>query len=178
MTGSHVVSLLSKKYAKLAGEYELADRMTEDAVGLSAIIAATEQSDRRKKELMEQLEAIEVVIWMYDPEWNPAAIRPASKRVHHKLGALSRAAYAILRAAKVGLTTREIAKLAMERLGLDLTDQREIRRVENAVNNALSGREGRAVRKVSYDPIRWEAIEREKALPRTIRSVRKAKPSR
>lgn len=71
MTGSHVVSLLSKKYAKLLGEHEFAERLTEDAIGLDAIIEATNRCDERKREIDEKLAAIETVIWLFDTEWDP-----------------------------------------------------------------------------------------------------------
>jgi hypothetical protein len=72
MAGSHVISLLSKKYAKLLGEFEFAEREVGDAFGLQAIIAATERSDQRKRQIEEQLQAIETVIWLFDPDWDPA----------------------------------------------------------------------------------------------------------
>jgi DNA-binding XRE family transcriptional regulator len=79
MTGSHVVSLLTTKYAKLLGEYEFAERMTEDAIGLAAIIEATNRCDARKKEIDEKLAAIETVIWLFDTNWNPATVKGLSQ---------------------------------------------------------------------------------------------------
>ena len=79
MTGmgiSPVISMLTKKYAQLLGEFEFAERQVEDAFGLDAIIAATERIDQRKREIEEKLEALETVIWLFDAEWDPARVKP------------------------------------------------------------------------------------------------------
>src|SRR6202012_3015255 len=100
---------------------------------LDAIIEATHQCDKRKKDIDNKLEAIETVIWMFDAEWNPATVRPNyPRKKHHKPGTISRAAFAVLREAKQPLTTRQIAKMVVERIGMSKPDERELSRIELA----------------------------------------------
>ncbi|MEJ0025500.1 MAG: hypothetical protein WDN01_05680 [Rhizomicrobium sp.] len=159
-----VVSILSKKYAKLLGEYEFAERLTEDAVGLDAIIEATNRCDLRKKDLDEKLSAIETVIWLFDPDWDPAKVRPTYPRKQHVTkGAISRTVYAILRDATVPLSRRELARMVAARLRIEPPDEREISRIESDIHLTLKGREGRTAQVVSYKPMRWVAIPKEQA---------------
>jgi len=42
--------------------------MVEEAIGLDAIIESTNRCDARKNEIKKTLEAIETVIWLFDPD--------------------------------------------------------------------------------------------------------------
>lgn len=168
MTGTNLVKTLTTKYAKLLGEYEFAERTVEDAVGLDAIIEATNRCDARKAEIVEKLEAIETVIWMFDEGWDPAIVRPNYPRKKHlKPGAISRAAYAILRDAKFPMTSREIARVVAERLGYGKLEEREMARIDNAIFNAMSDRTGKMTMIVSRDPTRWALIPRDQVQTRS-----------
>lgn len=169
MPGSHVVSLLTKQYARLLGELEFADRSIMDTgAGLAAFDEAIYAVAALKKEIGEKLAAIEVVIWMYDENWDPSAIRPNFPRQRHlKPGAISRAAYAILRDAKIPMTTREIARVAAARLGYANADEREITRIEGAVYGALDKKVGVTLEIVQREPIRWQLIPRDQVRSRT-----------
>jgi hypothetical protein len=126
MTGTNLIKTLTTKYAKLLGEHEFADRMTEDAIGLEAIIEATNRCDARKKDIEQKLAAVETVIWMFDAEWDPARVRPNYPRKRYaKPGAISRAAYAVLRDAKIPMTSRRIARVVAARLGYEKLEERE-----------------------------------------------------
>lgn len=167
MASTNLVKTLTRKYAQLSGEYEFAERMVEDASGLDAIIAATERSDQRKKEIDEKLEAIETVIWLFDPEWDPAAVRPKYPRMTYAPPkAISRAAYAILRDASVPMTTREIARIVASRLGYREPSERDMARIDTAVHGVLSKKVGRTIEIVSENPKRWAIIHRDKVRSR------------
>ena len=162
MAGTNLVKTLTRKYAQLVGEYEFAERPSEDAIGLDSIIEATIHCDAHKKEINDKLAAIETVIWMFDPSWNPATVRPNYPKTRYdRPGAISRAAYAILGEAPRPLTTREIAKLVVTRLNIENPVERDVARIESAVHGSLSGREGKTIQAVSRNPIRWALIPRE-----------------
>ena len=77
MPGTGLLNALTDKYAKLLGELEFADRSVMDAgQGLAAFDEAVYQVARVKKDLEEKLAAIETVIWMFNPDWDPSGIRP------------------------------------------------------------------------------------------------------
>jgi hypothetical protein len=168
MTGTNLVKTLTTKYAKLLGEYEFAERMTEDAVGMAAIMEATNRCDTRKKEITEKLEAIETVIWMYDADWDPAKVRPNYPRKKHlKPGAIIRAGYAVLRDAKIPMTSRQIARVVAERLGYGKLEERGMMRIDNAIYNTLSSRVGKTVMIASREPTRWSIIPRDQVVARS-----------
>jgi hypothetical protein len=160
MAGTNLVKTLTAKYAKLLGEYEFAERMVEDAIGLDAIIEASNRCDARKEEIGKTLEAIETVIWLFEPDWNPAAVRPNYPRQRHfARGDLSKQLFDILKDAETPLTRHEIAhRLAIA----DPTDQ-EIKRIENGIQTTLNDRKGRTIQVASYNPTRWALIPTENA---------------
>jgi len=120
MPGTNLVKTLTTTYAKLLGELEFADRTVMDTDGLAAFDDAVYQVGIRKKEIEEKLAAIETVVWMFDPDWDPSGIRANYPRKRYlKSGTISRAAYAVLRDARVSMTTREIARVVACRLGYE-----------------------------------------------------------
>jgi hypothetical protein len=171
MAGPLVVSLLTKQYAKLLGELEFADRPVMDTDGLAAFDEAVYRAASQKREIEEKLAAIETVIWMFDADWDPSAIRPNYPRKRHaKVGAISPAAYGILRDAKVPMTTRDIARVVAARLRYEKPEERDIARIDSAVNVALTKRVGVTVQIVSKNPIYWELIPRDRVRPRKVSS--------
>ena len=167
MAGSIVISMLSKKYAKLLGEFEFAERAVEDAIGLDAIIEATNRCDANKKEISEKLAAIETVIWLFDANWDPAAVRPNyPRRTVSNPGKMAKAAYAVLRDAKVPMTSREVARVVAVRLGYEKIEEAEMKRIDLDIYNVFTKRAGTTLMIASRSPIRWALIPRDQALPR------------
>jgi hypothetical protein len=151
-----VIHALERKYARLLGEYEVAEQEVEPVVGLSAIIAATEQIDRRKKEINEKLINLEESIWLFDPQWDPARITPVhARRRTRKPGDISRTAYGVLREAREPLTGRQLAREVASRFKLEGPDERAIARIESAIHNALRTKLGRGVYLYEGTPRRW-----------------------
>jgi len=170
MAGTNLIKTLTRKHAQLQGEYEFAERMVEDAYGLDAITEATNRCDQRKTEINELLAAIETVIWLYDPDWDPAKVRPNYPRNKHlKPGAIARTAYSVLRDAKFPMTSREIARVVAGRLGYGKLEEREMMRIDSAVYSALDGRVGKITMIVSNNPRRWAIIPRDRNQIRAIR---------
>lgn len=164
MAGNNLVKTLTREYAKLQGEYEFAERMVEDAVGLDAITEASNRCDARKKEIEKTLEAIEIVIWLFDPDWNPAAVRPNYPRDRkYGRGDLSKTMLAILRETETPLTRREIAHEIARRLGLTDPHHQEIKRIENGIQTTLYDRKGRTIQVTGSNPTRYALLQKEKA---------------
>jgi hypothetical protein len=168
MAGPLVISILTKKYAQLRGEWEFAERTVEDAIGLKEIIAATQRSDERKRTIEDQLAAIETVIWLFDEKWDPAAVRPLTPRKKHwTRNVISRAALRVMREAGNPMSSREITHAIVARLSYGKLEEREMARIDNAVFVALDTRVGSSVLKVGAKPIRWSLIPRDQ-----VRSTR------
>lgn len=164
MAGTNLVKTLTRTYAKLQGEYEFAERMVEDAIGLDAIIEASDRCDARKEEIEKTLEAIETVIWLFDPDWNPATVRPNYPRQRFvSRGDLSKPLFAILKEANTPLSRRELAREIAHRLGLTDPNGQEIKRIENGIQTTLNDRKGRTIQIASYNPTKWALIPRENA---------------
>jgi hypothetical protein len=178
MAGTNLIYTLTTLYAKLLGELEFADRSVMDTgVGLAAFDEAILQVGCRKREINEKLAAIETVIWMFDADWDPSAIRPNYPRKRHvKPGSISRAAYGVLREAKTPMTTREISRVVASRLGNVEPDERGISRIEGAIYQALMKRVGVTLEIAEKDPIRWSLIPRDQVrsrapVPRVARAA-------
>lgn len=169
MAGTNLVKTLTTTYAKLLGELEFADRTVMDtADGLAAFDEAVYQAGLRKRDIEEKLAAIETVVWMFDPDWDPAAIRPNFPRKRHlKPGTISRAAYAVLRDARVSMTTREVARVVACRLGYEKPEERDMKRLDGAVHVALNKRLGITLQIASKNPIRWALIQRDQVRSRS-----------
>lgn len=168
MAGPQLIKTLTTVYAKLLGELEFADRAVMDTgTGLAAFDEAIFQAGHRKREINEKLAAIETVIWMFDADWDPSGIRPNfPKKRFEKPGAISRAAYVILRDAKIPMTTREIARVVASRLGYVKPDEREIARIGGAIHTVLMKRVGVTLQIAEKDPIRWAIIPRDQVQSR------------
>lgn len=157
-----IVTMLSKKYAQLLGEQEFVYRRVEDATGLKEITAATQRADERKREIDDILAAIETVVWLYDPKWDPSGLRPLTPRKKHWTpNTISRAALRVLRLAGEPLTTTQITHRIAALLGYDRFEGREINRVNTAVVATLSCRVGSTIIRSGANPICWSIIPRD-----------------
>ena len=162
-----IVTMLSKKYAQLLGEQEFAYRTVEDANGLKEIVAATQRADERKRQIDDTLAAIETVVWLYDPKWDPSGLRPLTPRKKHWTpSTISRAALKILREAGEPLTTTQITHRIAVRLGLPKFEGCEIHRINTAIYTTLNPRVGSTILRSSENPIRWSIIPRDQVRPR------------
>jgi hypothetical protein len=151
-----VITTLTKKYARLLGDYEIAEQEIEPVVGLDAILAATARIDQRKAEITETLAALEIVIWLFDPNWDPARVNPRHTRPHiRKNGEISRTAYAVMRDAGRSMSGREIAKKVAEKFEIQLPNERELARIESSILNVFTMRIGETVELHEGSPRRW-----------------------
>src|SRR5205814_3319400 len=107
---------------------------------------------------------------------HPSGIRPNFPRKRHlKPGTISRATYAILRDAKIAMTTREIARVVASRLGYEKPGERDVARLEGAIYIALMDRVGTTLQIASKNPIRWSLIPRDQVRSRPrVRQIGRA----
>ncbi|EJL32219.1 hypothetical protein PMI01_02599 [Caulobacter sp. AP07] len=150
------IAALADKYARLNGELEVVERVAEDAVGLSAILEATARIDQRKREINEALEHIEAVIWLFDADWNPAAVAPIyPRKIKLQPGAISKAAYNVLRRAKAPMSTREIAREVAAFLDVKDLDESKMAAIDSAIAGALTKKIGKTIQVHNGPPRRW-----------------------
>lgn len=155
---SHIVSKLTKEYARLLGRFEVIDREIEYVVGVEKILSEIDRIEREKRQMRARLDQIAAITTQLDLSWRRERVRPIYPR-DRKAGVLSRIVYTILREAQMPLKTREIARLAAERLGVQPI-QRELIRLENAVSNALKERVGKTIVIAAEKPIQWAVMPR------------------
>jgi hypothetical protein len=154
-----IVSRLTREYALLLGKYEVIEREIEYVVGPQRILDEIDRIDRDKRKMRIDLAEIAAQAMTLDPRWQRERVRPVYPR-DRKPGALSRVVYGILRRAEIPLKTREIARLAAEQLGLEIT-QREVSKLEGAVANTLKRRVGKTIMIAEVKPIRWSIMPRD-----------------
>jgi len=157
MAAIQVVKTLQTKYAHLRGEYEHADRDIEDVYGLDAMDAAAARILKRKKEIHRQLDAIEIVIHIFDPAWDFASVKPIKpKHIEHKAGGIAQLACEVLRENNnVPMTVAEVTKAIMTKLGIARPDQLQWKRYTSLVTNTFMRRRDDAFIMLEGLPRRW-----------------------
>lgn len=152
-----IVKTLSQKYARLRGEYSRAETTEDGAWGLDAIDAATARVVARKMEIRKQLDAIEIVIRLYEPHWDSANIRPikSRKKFSHPKGEIARSGYSALREANnQPMTVSEIASDVAPKLGYKHPDDKTLSRLRSVIYGAFMRRDD-LVEMIEGNPPRW-----------------------
>jgi hypothetical protein len=157
------VGTLADKYARLKGELEVLEKDAEDANGVSQIDEAIARIDQRWREIDDALMHIEEVIWLFDKDWNPAAVRSIRpKQVKFTPGTISQAAYGILRRADRAMSTRQIAKEIAVVLGIADVDEEKLAAIDTAIATNLPRRVGDGIQ-VEEGPPRLWSVKRPEA---------------
>jgi hypothetical protein len=174
MGTSPVISALERKYAYLLGEFETVERLVEGAEGVEAVREATARCDARKEEINELLGSLETVIWLFEPNWDPASVKPVrQKQKFGEHGEIIQAAVRVLRDAAQPLTTVEIAKRVVVSLRLEPSGV-EIERLDHAISSALVARSDRMFQIASENPNRWILMPRDEVKNGTHKRKRRA----
>jgi hypothetical protein len=164
---SHVVSKLTKEYARLQGRYEVIEREIEYVVGVKQILAEINRIEGVKRGMRARLDQIAAIVMQLEPGWQRERVDAIYPR-DRKPGVLSKVVYEILRRAKEPLKTREIARLAAAKLDIEPI-QRELLKLESAVQNALKLRVGKTIIIASEKPIRWAVMPRDQVVATALR---------
>lgn len=141
MADPHIISILTKKHAKLQGELR--------------------KSDQRSRALIKDLYHIEHVIRMYRREWEPKQVKPIRPRKpsqwrRARVGI--RHALEVLKQAEAPLTSVELALKALERAGEPIPDKWAVWSIANSFGTSLSRHVGKGVVMVEGRPRRWSIL--------------------
>jgi hypothetical protein len=114
--------------------------------------------DPSSNQLRDDLVHLEAVIRMFNPAWdgNVKPIRPEAPIRWGRKGLATRAAMAVLGAAKEPMTVREITEHVMERLGISTEDEAVFHSVSCTVRDMLKRRTAFAPCVGDRRPKRWE----------------------
>jgi hypothetical protein len=156
MTGPTVVTILTKKYAHLRGEYDYAERDAEPAMGIEAIDAVTAHILKRKKVIHRQLEAIEIVLHLFDPTWDFAKVKPIRpKNVKHKMGDLAQLGYDFLRERNnEPATGTQLGRGVVTKLGIEQPSGALVARYARRITTTFSRRSD-VIKMLEGIPRRW-----------------------
>lgn len=161
---SLILVKLERDYRICMSRHERAELATETIVGVEMVAAADRRIQAERRVLKEKMEKIDYLIRIQvDPEWTPHHLTPLHVHKPGRQGAISKAAYQVLKASAVALTTREIARLAAPMLGVKLNgNEREIARIDSAIAGTLLKRsKDGMVEIIEGKPRRWLAPRRE-----------------
>ncbi len=148
---------LQRKYARWLGE------RIELQKDIKAIEDAVETLDAKKQRLarVEKLaEAIEFVFSELDPKWDPKSVQPQMTNrqvLPWEHGATTTTAYDIIRELGEPISTLELSKLTIARLGGDPDDRDILDRVRSNLDASLRNAKEH-IRNVGGRPSRWQVI--------------------
>jgi hypothetical protein len=152
-----LVKTLTTKYAHLRGEYEYADRDIEGVIGLDAIDAATARILKRKKQIHRQMNAIEIVIHLFDPTWDFATVKPIRpSKSTHKKGSVAQFGYDVLRENNnEPMTIWKMVRPLVAKLGITNPDTQVLQRYAANLNTTFMNRRHDTVKMLEGLPRRW-----------------------
>lgn len=153
---SHIRVQLERDYAICMSRYERAELATETIVGIKALALADRRIQAERRVLREKMEKLDYLLRLQvDPLWTPEHLSPLHVPRKGRQGAIAKAAYRILRAAKDPLPVRQIAKMVAVELGVEQSES-EIARLHGAITGCMKRRLADGdVEKVEGKPIRW-----------------------
>lgn len=158
MGNPRILTALEREYARLLGEYEIAELAIEPIVGLAAVDAADREISARKSALRFKMDQISLQIRVeFDAMWTPHHLTPLKPRRRRRVGQ-TQAAYKALKMAKAPRTAHELAREIAPQFGIRPGDNRLIAKLASALtasfkrlldDGQIESDEGR--------PIRWTA---------------------
>jgi hypothetical protein len=157
LASKHIVSQLVKRYAKLLGTHDAADRYIEGFHGVKAIREATERIDEYKVELRRQMSEIAGSLRQFEPSFKIASIRPIRpKQQQFAYGSISKIIFETLREEARPLKIREISRVVAEKMELPL-EEAVLLRFDKIAYLVLNYRAGTVFRGEG-DPMQWSIL--------------------
>lgn len=153
---NHIRAKLERDYRICMSRYERAELATETIVGLKALAEADRRIQAERRVLKEKMERLDYLLRLQvDPLWNPDHLTPLHRHRTGRQGAISKAAYRVLKSAIEPMPVRAVARLVAAELGVEATE-REINRLDVAIHGSMKRRlaDGE-VEKVDGRPTRW-----------------------
>jgi hypothetical protein len=148
---------LERKIGALMGEL-IAKR--EEVERVEKLAAALPALCDRVWEIQTLIEATEMLIKSFKPDWRRDTIDPVRPHVHQipiKLGEAGRKGMEVLRTASKPLTTREITEEVLRREGLINVPLATRERIRNTIDATLRKRRGSVVDSDGSWPQHWTA---------------------
>ncbi len=159
----HVISQLTKRYARLLGEYKSAERQSETALTLAEMDEAYYQIGKIQEDRRRKMGQIAGALLQFDPDFAICRIKAAKPQpAKRKVYALH--IYSILQTSDAPMKTRDIAKIVAARLGL--TGESNIAIIEARVYGLLMPKVDRTIRLDTEGPMRWSLINRDQVRPK------------
>lgn len=121
-------------------------------------LGALDKAEREATRLRSELGILEQAIWLFDPTWSPAEVRPVQPKRPSLWGSRGkgmRAVIEVLKEAEQPLTVREIATLALQRRGIAVPCPSDFDPVLASITGALNKRNGKEVVCHEGKPRRW-----------------------
>jgi hypothetical protein len=138
MADDNLISALTRKFAKLTGELD--------------------HAERRAARLRKDIAAIEATIRVFREDWQAdtvAPVRPKRPSRWGGRGVCLRLSLDALRSATEPLTAREIALRVLAARGVEMPDARALWAAAGSVSGALNRRVGQGVVVIEGYPKRW-----------------------
>ena len=148
---------LKRQYARWLGERVQLDK---DIKQIEEAYESLDEKKRRLERVGVLTDATEILMSELDPEWDPAKIVPQKtnrQRLPWEHGATTNTAFDIIRDLTAPISTLELAKLTITRLGSDPEDPDLLDRVRSNLDNSLRNAHA-FIRNTGGRPSRWEII--------------------
>lgn len=149
---------LEAHYARLLGRYLSAERLTDPAFGINALLAAdvTVEQERRRLEA-EMAEVVQHIREHFSPDWQPSLVRPVPPRITNRMLGITSEAYRVLRLFRREMTTRQVAAEVCERLDLD---PNLASKLSQTIRNSFIARAKEGLLTYQGRPTRWRVVRR------------------
>lgn len=148
---------LLRKYARWCGEQIQLDK---EVIRIEAEYQTLEEKRDRLVKVKSLQDAACILMSELDPKWKPADTQPMltnKQQLPWEHGSATRTAFAIIRDLETPVSTLELSKLTIEKLGHDPSDPDLIDRVRSNLDNSLRNAK-KYVRNTGGRPSRWEII--------------------
>lgn len=160
-----LLNQLEKRYARLLGQYEVAEQAVEPVYGLHAVLEKWVEIESTKKLLKRQMDQIAGTLRQFEPTWESERVRPIHPRGPSRgPGIISRVALAFMRTEKRPLSGREISRGVARRLKMVDPTERDIARIESAVIGTLTKRLGKTISCEGEKPRRWSLVSADRVV--------------
>ncbi|MBX7487867.1 hypothetical protein K3177_05015 [Qipengyuania sp. GH25] len=136
---------LESKFADWLGEHQSIEKDIED---IEAAYAKLDEKRERLEKVELLLESAKVIMGEIAPGWNPKSVRPSRKfvsKLPFDSGEVTRMAFDVMREESREMRTVEIARLVVQRKGLDPKERDLVARVKTAIDASLRAKQGKFV---------------------------------
>jgi hypothetical protein len=155
MAPSNLKIGLQRRYARWLGE---SLQLTKDIKDIEEAAASLEEKKQRLTRIADLTRATETLMSELDPDWKPEDVLPqkTNKQVlPFEHGAVTSMAFDILRELSEPISTLELSKLTLARLGSDPNDPDLLDRVRSNLDNSLRNAKD-YIENVGGRPSRWK----------------------